>query len=493
MKHFEKILSSLRREKPQPHAPAFRIEAEGEDWRVFDGDRALAVFRQTNLDIWAFSPFEPDEIANADPPGTVVDLHTAHNTYLNFGAHAWPEHWKSADLCWNWQRDRGDELIADVTVTAREGENCRWRLSVSYDPTWGRYRYRIAIDARKRDPDGFECFNMMTAGALACRPEERRWTHSVWENLDGDLRRIAHSNALFQCTDYGGMRDGGGPWRTYYHSYPQAWVGYAAHATFNPAVLIHRTTVPLLGAICSQLFDEHVIWTRAGQSHLGEDGYFHYHMDLEFVNVPAAVARDLLEQAADPVCPEKWWDQQLALPLRMDVVNSFETAVDPWQPEDCPILAVPLDGAPVAWTDETAHSGERSVRLRQEADGRLHLFPSGAVCRVQPHARYRLSAWVKTRDVAEGARIELAGYAYRYNNISHQAGSAALRGDTEWTQLEVELDSGEQAYLMPYLVLEGPGTAWFDDVCLAAIPCEVRRTGTASATEPSRKAPARAR
>jgi len=28
----------------------------------------------------------------------------------------------------------------------------------------------------------------------------------------------------------------------------------------------------------------------------------------------------------------------------------------------------------------------------------------------------------------------------------------------------VELDSGDEAYLMPKLVLYGPGVAWFDDV-----------------------------
>jgi hypothetical protein len=68
----------------------------------------------------------------------------------------------------------------------------------------------MTLDARKLDPDGFEGFNLMTAGALEDRQEKRRWTHSVWENADGELRRIVHSNALFQCTDYGGMRDGGG-------------------------------------------------------------------------------------------------------------------------------------------------------------------------------------------------------------------------------------------------------------------------------------------
>jgi len=94
----------------------------------------------------------------------------------------------------------------------------------------------------------------------------------------------------------------------------------------------------------------------------------------------------------------------------------------------------------------------------------MQILPEGAVCRVQSHTRYRLSAWVKTENVVELAKIELAGYAYTYNNISHEASSAKLRGSQDWTRLEVELDSGEQAYLMPYLVLVGSGAAWFDDV-----------------------------
>ena len=60
--YFETILDALRRTAPRTHTPLFRIQAEGENWRLFDGDRALALFRPNHLDIWAFSPFEPDEI-----------------------------------------------------------------------------------------------------------------------------------------------------------------------------------------------------------------------------------------------------------------------------------------------------------------------------------------------------------------------------------------------------------------------------------------------
>ncbi|MEI8246238.1 MAG: hypothetical protein WCI51_10435 [Lentisphaerota bacterium] len=472
--YYEKILNSHCLDVPRPHIPAFHIQSEGENWRVFDSDRALALFYPSRpvFDIWAFSPFEPDEMANPEPPGKVVDLHTIHNTCLGVGRSEWPKHWNGLPLTWNWVRAAGSELEALVNLAGPEGETCQWRLQVTYDPVRGRYRYHITIDARKMDPDWFEGFNLMVAGALADRPEKRRWTHSVWENPDGKLRRIVHSNALFQCTDFAGFRNRKGPWRWRHLPYPRAWMAYAAHPTFNPAFLIHNTTVPLIGATCSQLFDEHICWNRAGQDNLGEDGYFHFHMELEFVNLPAALAKELLEQASDPVRPNKWWNETVALPFHMDIENQFETAVDPWQPEECPILEIPNGNeGQITWTDETAHSGSHSIRLCSTDQGRLHIFPAGAVCRVKPNTRYLLSAWVKTEQVIGAAKIELAGYAYTYNNISHKAASSELNNTNDWTRLEVELDSGDQVYLMPYMILEGPGTAWFDDVCLTVASC----------------------
>jgi len=101
MQNCTRIIESLQR-KTKPYFPSFSIRKEGDGWRVFDGKRAIAMFRQTNLDIWAFSPFEPDEIANPEPPGKVVDLHTVHNTFLNFGMQEWPKHWAGLPLIRSW-------------------------------------------------------------------------------------------------------------------------------------------------------------------------------------------------------------------------------------------------------------------------------------------------------------------------------------------------------------------------------------------------------
>jgi len=466
------ILKSLEQPEAKPYTPDFAVREDPRGWRLFDGDTALAVFMPSALDIWSFSPFEPPEMANLEEPGQVVDLHTVHNTYLNLGLQGWPEEWLEGAsdpqslLNWQWRQKEGPAVEALVSGEFPQGERCQWRVTVRYDPAWARYRYAIDINARRRSADGLEALNMMLAGALMAREEGRRWTHSIWQAPDGQLRRLVHSNALFQCTDYGDPS-----WRTRNAPFRGAWVGYAAHESFNPAVLIHGNNVPIILATCSQLFDEHVIWGTAGLDNLRDDGYFHFAMQTEFVNLPPQLARELLEQAVDPVQPRAWWNSCHALPFHMDTVNSFEETVDPWEPETCPILQVPdAPGSSILRATDEAHSGTHSIRLRVSTqNGRELLEPRGAVCNVKTHTRYRLSGWVKTRAVERFARLELYSYEYTYPNVINTAASQDLAGDQDWTRVEVELDSGDQAYLMPRMMLHGPGEAWFDDLLLEEI------------------------
>ncbi len=471
--YLQEILADFELPQPRDYTPAFRVCAEDGAWLVHDGERPIARFYPLHVDIWAFSPFEPDIKFNVEPAGKVVDLHTLHNTTINLGAHGWPANWArsvsniEAALEWRWEMEEGDALAADIRFKGPEGEWGHWRWHLRYDAVWGRYRLTCEIHARKMDPAGFEPFNMMTAGALGCRAEDRRWSHSLWESMDNQLRRIVHSNVLFSCTDYGGFRDGGGPWRRRYSAYPRGWIGYAAHDVFNPVTLVHHTNTPIYFATCSQLFDEHLVWSNGGQDILEEDGYFHFRMDVEVVNLRAALARELLAQATDPVKPARWHQQATALAFHMDVVNDFEEPVDPWVAEDCPFFMVGPTDARIAWGDDQSHSGTHAIRMTAEKPHeRVELFPVGAVCRVDLHTRYRFSAWVKTEAAFRFARLELDGIEYTFHNKIMSATSAPLSGTSEWTKLEVELDSGDQPYLLPRLVLYGAGRAWFDDAML---------------------------
>jgi hypothetical protein len=85
---------------------------------------------------------------------------------------------------------------------------------------------------------------------------------------------------------------------------------------------------------------------------------------------------------------------------------------------------------------------------------------------VEPYSRYRLSAWVKTAEVERFAWLELYTYEYSYSNVLDLAQSEKATGSSDWTRLQVELDTAEERYIMPRLLLYGRGRAWFDDVLL---------------------------
>ena len=75
----DKILPSLIAAQPRDYAPSFSVREPGhQGWRVADGDEAVAFLLPTAFDIWRFSPWEEPILANREPPGTLLDLHTVH-------------------------------------------------------------------------------------------------------------------------------------------------------------------------------------------------------------------------------------------------------------------------------------------------------------------------------------------------------------------------------------------------------------------------------
>jgi hypothetical protein len=192
---------------------------------------------------------------------------------------------------------------------------------------------------------------------------------------------------------------------------------------------------------------------------------------VELVNLGPALAKEFLRQAKDPMKPRRWHHEYLALPFHMDRVNSFAQTVDPWQPTDCPIVIISRSRAgAVVWDQTVGHSDRRSIRLQAVGPvERCELPVAGAVCSVRPQHRYRLSGWIKTRGVARFARLELHAYEYNLANVTASWQSPSVAGSRGWTRVSVEMESGDAVYVLPKLVLYGPGTAWFDDVSLERI------------------------
>ena len=93
-----------------------------------------------------------------------------------------------------------------------------------------------------------------------------------------------------------------------------------------------------------------------------------------------------------------------------------------------------------------------------------------AECPVEPNTDYRLSGWVKTKDVKNnGGR----GAQFNTHNGAGQPRTRAIAGTQDWTRLEVTFNSGALERLGVNCLFGGwgnsTGTAWWDDVELVKV------------------------
>ncbi len=123
-----------------------------------------------------------------------------------------------------------------------------------------------------------------------------------------------------------------------------------------------------------------------------------------------------------------------------------------------------------SWVTERPHSGERCLKtvVAPGAEPTWIATRQGGI-HVVGGQRYRLTAWVRARDVV--------GYAGWYVHVGDAAqpmmiGPVERAGDGsfDWRQITLEFDAPAQANLLSLgTVLRGTGTAWFDDVALEAL------------------------
>lgn len=135
--------------------------------------------------------------------------------------------------------------------------------------------------------------------------------------------------------------------------------------------------------------------------------------------------------------------------------------------------------------DTIAHSGGRSVRVSSKdgADAAWAVRVS-----VQPYARYRLTAWIRTESVeagtGTGAILNVHGMGRTH--------TPPVTGTKDWTQVSLEFDTDANDGLQVNCLLGGwgrsRGTAWFDDVDLVLLSArELRPAAVIDAS--ARKAP----
>ncbi len=147
------------------------------------------------------------------------------------------------------------------------------------------------------------------------------------------------------------------------------------------------------------------------------------------------------------------------------------------------LLEAGQDGKPVGWQPRTySGQGGRHGWVREGRGGSYCLKISAdspvdtswfAPAKVKPHTKYRLTAWVRTRQVQNVANGR--GAMLNVHELQSDASyrTSALKGTAPWTQLSTIFDSQGRQELTINCLFGGwgrsIGTAWYDDIRLEPV------------------------
>ena len=117
------------------------------------------------------------------------------------------------------------------------------------------------------------------------------------------------------------------------------------------------------------------------------------------------------------------------------------------------------------------HQGRVSCRLEPGSRAKWHASPNRRLVqrvRVRPHTAYRLSCWIKTRDLAPAGSFHLLALATSPGGRSLSFQEGGLEPTEDWKRLEVVFNSLEEREVSLYAGFwgDGKGTFWLDDLAL---------------------------
>jgi len=131
---------------------------------------------------------------------------------------------------------------------------------------------------------------------------------------------------------------------------------------------------------------------------------------------------------------------------------------------------------------EVVHHGRTSIRIQDSGkEGQNRNYRIAQRLKVRPHACYRFSAWVKTRDLNPASGFQLLARGSRWSHPMLTFYEGHLKPTQDWTPVEVVFNSLEEDEIELYVGHWGgqSGTLWIDELALEelALVNVLRRDG----------------
>lgn len=292
----------------------------------------------------------------------------------------------------------------------------------------------------------------------------KKWRWFVYRGPDGQTYKLPH-------THHSGADKVG------YRFCEDAIVAFVSEPEYNPVVeLLGRTGSQTEGAICFWAWDYHFLLvpekpltSLTPQTPL--------EVNYRVYSVPQSQADALLEQSKlSPVlelpsvkCPA----------YVIGAANTFDPSDEYRQPSDKWFWETGDGNCFWDWNEGCKGLGSLAIK-RNEAGGasswRMNFL--GAAYAPQPAlcGRYRVHAMVKTEQVTGQVRLgwqfrdPVKGLAGVYDFRPMEYSAATLKGSNAWTDLTMETsDTGPAIWAGLYLIQEGSGQTWFDDIEITPI------------------------
>ena len=435
------------------HQPDFRIVPVQDRLRrntffwIMDGKQKIGVLNLSfgEIEMLRFFPPAAGAPVDYDMPATYhwSTLRGARLTIVPQGT------WSNrGTMEWNTD-DGGGTLHLRYTEAFQGNTRMTHTFTLRFDPVLG-YVLDCDFEMQQDSPARFEYANLLPGHVADSRDASKRYQKCIWTRQDGEVC-FMYQNPLSMMHAAGAawaeMPDGG-------------FLGFVTERDMNPFVEILQSTPGTAMVTCSVWYDQHFFGLPPREK--AADGLYHMGATYRLLSLPLPLAKEL-EDAAGTMLPA---DRNAGtIGFRQGIINDFETPV----PADT-LYNGCIWGHGASWDRSIGHSGTHSIRIRGGAEAQPK--HGGTPIHVASSTRYRFSAWVRTRGVTgPGAHLRIRELFVNWNDVRRTHESAFLTGDTEWTRLEITFTPiAGDPFVLPGLVVDGGGDAWFDDLELVEVP-----------------------
>jgi len=362
--------------------------------------------------------------------------------------------WQSAMQQETWLNLSYDGELSSYVFTIKS------RLTVKQGGASVAKRLTLGLEFQDILPEG--CFDRFLPHG------DKKFSWFVYKGQDGHLHKLPHTHQLNQTKmDLGFCHDG--------------LLAFVAEREYNPVIeLTGKTGIQTKGHICFWAWDFHFFLSNIDIASLTPQAPLE--VNYKIYSIPYERACSMLDEAKlSPVLdiPE------VKTPVYViNGVNRFEPSNEYcqpcdgwfWQSNNAPIENEHKNDPNCMWDQKEGYKTPGSLSIHRQSDiGKSFWVFNFISANYPPHppvsGKYRVQAMVKTKGVS--GKVYL-GWQFRewikdlpgkYNVRGIECSHKTLKDDNEWQEISFETtDAGKAQWAGVYLIQEGKGKSWFDEV-----------------------------